>query len=115
MADRIRIPPFRKHRHRHHTANRIPQPPRLADSIHNLAQQLLVADVLSLTTVASALNDFPPKAINLVSSHAAEVAVERVAGLQLFAVNQQRARPWVLVALFVKVAKQFQATVLKFL
>ena len=111
MADSIRIPPFRKHRHRHHAANRIPQPPRLADGIHNLAQQLLVADVLSLTTVASALDNLPPKAINLVGSHIAEIPIERVARLQLLAVDQQRARPWVLIALFVKVAKQFQAPV----
>ena len=108
VADGVRIPPFGKHRHRHHAANRIPQPTRLAYGVHDLAEQSRVADVLGLAGVAGAFDDLSPKAFDLVRGHVAEVLVQRVAGLQLLAVDQQRAGPRVRVAMLVEVAEQFE-------
>ena len=68
---------------------------RLADRVHDLAQQVLVGDVLAGAAVAGALDDLAPEALDLVGGHVAEVVVERIAGFELLAVDQQRvgARP----------------------
>ena len=113
VADGVGIPPFGEHRDRHHAADRIPQPARFAHRVHDLPEQVLVADFLGLEAVAGALDDLPPKAVDLIGRHFAKVPIQGLAGLQLFAVDQERARPRVLVAVLVKVAKQFQATVLE--
>ena len=43
--------------------------------------------------VAGALDDLAAEALDLVGGHVAEVVVERVAGFELLAVDQQRVRP----------------------
>ena len=65
---------------------------RLADGVHDLAQQVLVGDVLAGAGVAGALDDLAAEPLDLVGGHAAEVVVERVAGFELLAVDQQRVR-----------------------
>ncbi len=64
----------------------------LADGVHHFAQQILVGDVFGLAAVAGALDDLPPEALDLVGRHVAEVVVQRFAGFELLAVDQQRAR-----------------------
>ena len=47
------------------------------------------------------------------TGHLAEILVECIAGLKLCAVDQQRPRPAQLVAVFVEIAEQRQASVLE--
>ena len=62
----------------------------LADGVHDLAQQFLIGDVVAGAGVAGALDDLAAEALDLVGGHGAEVVVERVAGFELLAVDQQR-------------------------
>ena len=43
--------------------------------------------------IAGALDDLAAEALDLVGGHAAEVVVERIAGFELLAVDEQRVRP----------------------
>ncbi len=61
--------------------------------------------------VAGALDDLAAEALDLVGGHVAEVVVERLAGFELLAVDQQGARPGERVAVFVEVAEQGEAAV----
>ena len=92
---------------------RLAEPALLADGVHDLAQQVLVGDVLGLLAVAGALDDLAAEPFDLVGRHAAEVVVEGFAGFELLAVDQQRARAGQRVAVLVEVAEEFQAAVLK--
>ena len=46
MGDGVRVPAFGQHRHRHDAADRFAESSRFADSVHHLAQQILIGDVL---------------------------------------------------------------------
>ena len=56
--------------------------------------------------VAGALDDLAAEALDLVGGHGAEVVVERLAGFELLAVDQQRVRAGERVAVLVEVAEQ---------
>ncbi len=113
MRDRIGVPAFGEHRNRNHAADRVAQPARFADGIHDFAQQVLVGDVLGLAWVAGALDDLAAEAIDFISSQRAEVVVQRFTGFELLAVDQQRARAPEWIAVFVVVAEQIQPTEFK--
>src|SRR5450756_264925 len=108
-----RIPTFGEHGYRDDAANGITKTPFLADSIHDLSQQVLVGDVLCLSAVARALDDLAAEAVDLVGRHGAEALVQCIAGFELLAVDQQGPRPPELIAVFVEVTEQRQAAVLK--
>ncbi len=63
--------------------------------------------------VAGALDDLAAEALDLVGRHAAEVVVQRLAGFELLAVDQQRVRARQRVAVLVEVAEQRQPAVLE--
>ena len=64
--------------------------------------------------IARALDDLAAEALDLVGGHAAEVVVERVAGFELLAVDQERVRARQRVAGgLVEVAEQREAAVLE--
>ncbi len=85
------------------------QAPGLADGVHHLAQQVLVGDVVARARVAGALDDLAAEALDLVGGHGAEVVVQRLAGFELLAVDQQGARAAERVAVLVEVAEQGQS------
>jgi hypothetical protein len=62
----------------------------LANGVHYLPQQVLLGDIVSSAGISRALHDIATKSVNLVRRHGAEVVVERVAGFELFAVDQKR-------------------------
>ena len=64
--------------------------------------------------VAGALDDFAAEAVDLIGRHVAEIVVERIAGFELLAVDQQRVRARQRVAGgLVEVAEQREAAVLQ--
>jgi len=69
-------------------------------------QQFAVTQVLSLATVAGALDDLALEAFDLVGGHAPEIVVQRFAGFELLAVDQQSVWARQRLAMFVEVAKQ---------
>ena len=85
---------------------------RLADGVHDLAEQFLVGDVFACAGIAGALDDLAAKALDLVGGHAAEIVVERIAGFELLAVDEQRVRARERIAGgFVEIAEQREAPV----
>ena len=113
MRHRIGIPPLGQHGHRHHTADGLAEPPLLADGVHDLAQQVLVGQILRLTEIAGAFDDLTSETLDFVRRHRTEVVVQRFARFELLAVNQQRVGAGERVAVLIEVAKQRQATVLQ--
>ncbi len=114
VGDGVGIPAFGEHRDRDDAADGAAKLAGLADGVHDLAEQFLVGDVVAGTGVAGALHDLAAKALDLVGGHAAEVVVERVAGFELLAVDEQRVRARERVAGgFVEIAEQCEATVLQ--
>ena len=111
MGDGVGVPAFGQHGNRNHAADRLAQAAFLADGVHHFPQQFLVGDVLGLLAVAGALDDFAAEAVDLVGGHVAEVVVQGLAGFELFAVDQKRARAGKLVAVLVEVAEQCQSSV----
>jgi hypothetical protein len=63
-----------------------------ADGVHGLAQQFLVGDVLAGTDITSPFHDVAAEAFDLVGRHAAEVVIKRIAGFELFAIDEERVR-----------------------
>ncbi len=61
------------------------------------------------TRVAAAFDDLSAEALDLVGRHAAEVVVQRLAGLQLLAVDQQGSRMSEGVAVLVVIAEELEA------
>ena len=92
VGDGVGIPAFGEHRDGDDAADRAAKLAGLADGVHDLAEQFLVGDVLACARVAGALDDLAAKALDLVGGHAAEVVVERIAGFELLAVDEQRVR-----------------------
>ena len=92
MGDGVGIPAFGEHRDGDDAADRTAKLAGLADGVHDLAEQFLVGDVFAGTGIAGALDDLAAEALDLVGGHAAEVVVERIAGFELLAVDQQRVR-----------------------
>ena len=113
MGDGVGVPALGEHRDRDHAADVGAQAALLADGIHDLAQQVLVAEVVGLAGVAGALDNLAAEAGDLVGGHGAEVGVQGLAGFQLLAVDEQGARARQGVAVFVVVAKQGQAALFR--
>ena len=113
VGDRPRAPALREHGDGDDAADRPAEGVRLADRVHDLAQQVLVGEVLGLLPVAGAGDDLAPKALDLVAGGVAEAPVEGFARVELLAVDEQRARAGQRVAVLVEVAEQSQAAVLQ--
>ena len=114
MGDGVGVPAFGQHRDGDDAADGAAELAGLADGVHDLAEQVLVGDVVAGAGIAGALDDLAAEALDLVGGHAAEVVVERVAGFELLAVDQQRVRARQRVAGgFVEVAEQCEAAVLQ--
>ena len=113
VGDGVGVPAFGQHRDGDDAADGLAQAVLLADGVHDLAQQVLIGDVLAGADVAGALDDLAAEALDLVGRHLAEVLVERLAGFELFGVDQQRARPGQPVAVVVVVAEQREPPVLQ--
>jgi hypothetical protein len=88
-------------------------PAVLADGVHDLAQQVLVRDVLGLLTVAGAFDDLATEAVDLVGSHGAEIAIQGITRFELLAVDQQGVGSAEWGAVLVEVAEQFQTAILQ--
>jgi len=86
-----------------------------ADGVHHLAEQLLIGQVVRRAAIARALDDLPAEAVDLVGRHVAEVVVERLAALELLAVDEQRVGARERVAVLVEVAEEGEAAVLSVL
>ena len=85
---------------------------RLADGVHDLAEEILVGQVLSLAAVAGPGDDLAAEALDLVAGGVAEALVEGFARVELLAVDEQRARAGERVAvLIVEIAEEGQAAV----
>ena len=106
VGDGPRVPAFREHGDGDDAADRPAEGVRLADRVHDLAQQVLVGEVLGLLPVAGAGDDLAPEALDLVAGGVAEALVEGFARIELLAVDQQRARAGQRVAVLVEVAEQ---------
>ena len=111
VGDGVGVPALGEHGHRHHAAHGVAEAPGFADCVHHFAQQILLADVFGLAAVAAALDDLAAKALDLVSGHGPKVFIQRIAGFELFAVDQQGSRAGEGVAVLVEVAQQRQAAV----
>ena len=107
MGDGIGIPALGEHRDGDDAADCAAKLARLADGVHDLAEQFLVGDVVARAGIACALHDFTAKAFDLVGSHAAEVVVERIARFELLTVDEQGVRARERIAGgFVEIAEQ---------
>ena len=107
MGDGVGVPAFGEHRDGDDAADGTAKLAGLANGVHDLAEQFLVGDVVAGTGITAALHDLAAKAFDLVGGHAAEVVVQRVAGFELLAVDEERVRARERVAGgFVEIAEQ---------
>ena len=113
MGNGIGVPALCQHRNRHNAADRIAKASFLAHRVHDFPQQILIGQVFGLAAVAGALDDFTAETFDLIRSHFPEVFVQGVAGLQLFAVDEQCPRAAELVAMFIEIAEQRKPSVFK--
>ena len=82
VRDRVRVPAFRQHRHGHHAADRLAQPPRLSDRVHHLAENRLLAQLLRLGVLAPG-DHLALEHLDLRGGRLAEVVGQGFARLQL--------------------------------
>ena len=112
MGDGVRIPAFRQHGHGDDTADGAAELAVLAHGVHDLTQQLLIADVVRRTGIPGALDDLAAETCNLIGGHAPKLVVESVAGFQLLTVDQQCVRTSERIPRgFIEIAEEGQATV----
>ena len=65
-----------------------PESARFAHGVHDLAQEVLVGEILRLPGIAGALDDLAAEALDLVGGHGAEVVIQGLPGFQLLAIDQ---------------------------
>jgi hypothetical protein len=106
VRDRVRVPPLGQHRDRDDAAGPPAEAILLAYGVHHLAQEVLVGEVLGLLAVAGALDDLAAEALDLVRGGLPEAVVERLARVELLAVDQQRVRARQRVAVLVVVREE---------
>ena len=96
MGDGVGVPALGEHRDGDDAADRSAQLAVLADGVHDFAEQRHVVEFLArlqlVGQLAAALDDLAAEALDLVGRHAAEVVVQRLAGFELLAVDEQRVR-----------------------
>ena len=110
MGDGVGVPALGEHGHGHHAADGLAEAVLLADRVHDLAQDGLVGEGVGGTQIAGAFDDLAAEAFDLRGRHLAEIVIQGIAGFELFAVDEQGARPGLRVAVVVEVAEQRQAT-----
>jgi hypothetical protein len=89
MGDRVGVPALGEHRHRHDAADVLAELARLADRVHRLAQEVAVGEFVGIGTgVAREVR--PLEGGDLERGVLLELAGERVAGLDLRGVDEQR-------------------------
>ena len=113
VGDRVRVPALGEHGDGDHAADAAAQTARLADGVHRFAQQILLGEFLGLGTVAGAFDDLAPEALDLAGGGRPEALVERFAGFELAAVDEQRPGPRQGNARRIVVAEQFQTSVVE--
>ena len=111
MGDGPRVPALGEHRDGDDTADRSAESFRLADGVHDLAEQFLIGKILGLLAIAGALDLIPPEALDLVSCRGPEALVEGLARVELLTIDEQGPRTGEGVAVLVEVAEQRQAAV----
>ncbi len=62
----------------------------LSSRVHHLAEQFLVCEFVAGVLVAGAFYQLAAKTLDFIGGHPAEVVVKRFAGLELFAVDEER-------------------------
>jgi hypothetical protein len=112
VGDVVGVPAFGEHRDRDHTADLLAELARLAHCVHHLAQQILIREAIGFLHVAGALDDRAAKALDLVGRNRSEALIQRLAGFELFTINEQGVGAGQRVAGgFVEVAKERQSAV----
>jgi len=110
VGDGVGVPAFGEHGDGYHAADGIAQAADLADGVHDLAQQRSIVQLFTgpklIGEFAAALKNLAAKLRDLGACHDAEIFVQRLAGFELFTVDQQSARPAQGIAVLVMVAKQ---------
>lgn len=109
MGDGIGIPTFGEHGDGDNAADLSAQLAVLADRIHHLAQQLLVGDGIAGAGVTRPFDQVAAEAFDFFGGEVAEIFIERVLALQLFAVDQKRVGFGEWIAVVVEVAEEVEA------
>ena len=89
MRHCIGVPAFAQHGHRDDTAYRVAEPSRFSYGVHDLTEQILVADLLGLAAVAGAFDDLATETLDFRPGHLAEARVEGLPGFELLTVDQE--------------------------
>src|SRR4051794_5277150 len=113
MGYRIGVPALGQHRDRDDAADALAKLPRLADRIHDLAQEILVAELVTGERVLLADSEVAAEALDFVGSRGAEFCIERIARLELRTIDQQRAGPREAFPIFAVIAKQRETALVK--
>ncbi len=108
MGDGVCVPAFRQHRDGYDAADALAETAGLADGVHDFAQKFSVGDRLGRRARALAHRLLTFELLDLRSSEFTKGGVERVVGLDLLAVDEQRGRLGQAVAVFVEVAEEFE-------
>ena len=90
-----------------------PQPTGLSHGVHDLPEKILVAQVFGLVPITGTFDDLASETRDLRRGDLAEVPRQRIAGLELPAVDQQGAGPGKPVAVCIEVAEQLETAVLE--
>jgi hypothetical protein len=107
VGDRVRVPALGQHRHRDDAADLLPEFSGLADCVHDLAQQILIGNLLHRRG-AGTLRPFALELVDLGAGIVPEVVMQGVARFELLAVDQERARARQAIAVLVVIAEQLQ-------
>ena len=108
VGDGVGVPSLGQHGHGHHAANLLAEAAGTADRVHHLAQQCSFARFALRGAGALAGRELALELLDLWTCGFAESLVERVAGLDLAGVDQERARAGEPAALIVVVAEQLE-------
>ena len=113
MGDGAGIPALGQHRDGHHATGVAAESARLSDRVHDLAQQVLIGEVLGLPAVPGPLDDLTAEPLDLVAGRRSEVLVERLPGFELLAVDEQGAWPRQRIAVLVEIPEQREPALLQ--
>ena len=110
MGNGVGVPAFGEHGDGDDAADGFAECAGFADGVHDFAEEGLVGEVVAGVLVAGSLDHVAAEAIKFGSGHGAKVFVERVAGFELFAVDEKSSRARVRGAVLIGVAEELVAT-----
>ena len=113
MSDSACIPAFAEHRDGNDAPDLLAETALDTNGIDHFSKEVFIGELIRLPAVAGTLDSLTTENLDLVGRRGAKVPVERLAGIQLLTIDEQRAWPRQRSAGLIEVAEEVETPLFK--